>query len=225
MTFGLVPQYFWHEFHLWQVVTYMFLHGGIFHIFFNMYALYLFGSELEAVWGEREFYKYYFICGIGAGLLTAISSPRSFVPTIGASGAIFGILVAYGMLFPNRTIYLNLLFPIQAKYLVILYGIIELIASFNHTSDGIAHFAHLGGMGIGFLYLKMDWKLGSFFERLKMKRPRISIHPPGESSDQREEIQEEVDRILHKISSEGMESLTEEEQKTLDEASRLYKEQ
>ena len=225
MLFGLVPVQFWQNFHIWQAVTYMFLHGGFFHLLFNMYALWMFGSELEATWGDREFLKYFFITGIGAGLLTVIVSPRSLIPTIGASGAIYGILVAYGMLFPNRIIFLNFFFPIKAKYLVILFGVIELIASFNYSSDGIAHFAHLGGMLIGFLYLRRDWKFQSFFERVKRKRPRISVRPQPGRRKEREEIQAEVDRILNKISREGMESLTEEEQEVLDEASKLYKEQ
>jgi len=225
MLFGLVPQKFWQEFYLWQVVTYMFLHGGIWHIFFNMYALYLFGSELEASWGEREFFKYYFICGIGAGLLTAISSSGSSIPTIGASGAIYGILVAYGMLFPNRILMINFLFPIKAKYLVILYGIIALVSSFGYTSDGIAHFAHLGGMGIGFLYLKGEWRIQAWIARLKSKRSNFTVRSSIEVSRKKEEIQSKVNRILQKISLEGMESLTEEEHKILDEASRIYKDQ
>jgi membrane associated rhomboid family serine protease len=225
LLFGLVPQHFWKNFHVWQVVTYMFLHGGIWHILLNMYALWLFGSELEATWGEREFYKYYFITGVGAGLLTVITSPNSLIPTIGASGAIFGILIAFGMLFPDRIIYLNFFFPIKAKYLVILFGIFELLSSFRHTSDGIAHFAHLGGMVIGFLYLKGDWRFQSLFQRLKSSKPKITVRRTAEKKKKREDIQAEVDRILFKISKEGMDSLTEEEQEILDEASRLYKEQ
>jgi len=223
--FGLVPQQFWKNFHIWQVVTYMFLHGGFWHILFNMYALWLFGSDLEATWGEREFLKYYFITGIGAGLLTVISSPNSLIPTIGASGAIYGILVAYAMLFPNRILYINFFFPIKAKYLVLIFGVLELFSSFNYTSDGVAHFAHLGGMIIGFLYLKGDWRFQSLFNRLKSTRPKIVVRRSPDTKRNREDIQAAVDRILIKISNEGMESLTEEEQEILDEASRLYKEQ
>ena len=99
---------------MWQLVTYIFLHGGFFHILFNMFGLYMFGSELEATWGTREFAKFFFICGIGAGILTVIASPYSPVAIIGASGAILGLLVAYGVLFPNRQIYIYGIVPIAA---------------------------------------------------------------------------------------------------------------
>src|SRR5215472_1507947 len=104
--FGLVPALVTQHYYLWQLVTYIFLHGGFFHILFNMFGLYMFGSELEQTWGTRQFTKYFFLCGIGGGLLTVMMGPADYVTTIGASGAIFGLLVAYGLLFPDRPIYI-----------------------------------------------------------------------------------------------------------------------
>src|SRR5262245_11974966 len=109
--FGLRPIAVTEKFYLWQLVTYMFLHGGFFHILFNMFGLYMFGSELEATWGTRAFTKFYFTCGIGAAIITVFLSSN---PVIGASGAIMGLLVAYGILFPNRLIYLYMIIPIPA---------------------------------------------------------------------------------------------------------------
>ena len=142
------------KYYLWQLVTYIFLHGGFFHILFNMFALYMFGSELEQLWGTREFTKFFFICGIGAAITSVIVSPYSPIPIIGASGAIFGLLLAYGVLFPNRIIYLYMIIPIQAKWFVIIMGAITFLSSMSATGSGVAYIAHLGGMLFGFIYLK-----------------------------------------------------------------------
>jgi membrane associated rhomboid family serine protease len=152
--FGLTPAMVTENYYLWQLVTYIFLHGGIFHILFNMFALYMFGSELEQLWGTREFTKYFFICGIGAGLTSVLASPHSLNPIIGASGGIFGLLLAYGVLFPNRIIYLYMIIPIQAKWFVVIMGAITFLSSMSATGSGVAYVAHLGGMLFGFLYLK-----------------------------------------------------------------------
>src|SRR5437660_9738978 len=152
--FGLVPAAITQKYYLWQIVTYIFLHGGFFHILFNMFALYMFGSELEQLWGTREFTKFFFICGIGAAITSVIVSPYSPVPIIGASGAIFGLLLAYGVLFPNRIIYLYMVIPIQAKWFVVIMGAIAFLSSMSASGGGIAHIAHLGGMLVGFMYLK-----------------------------------------------------------------------
>src|SRR5262245_8553167 len=150
--FGLIPAAVTQSYYLWQLVTYMFLHGGFFHILFNMFGLYMFGSELEATWGTREFTKFFFICGIGAAILTVIVSPYSQVAIIGASGAIFGLLVAYGVLFPNRLIYLYMIIPIPAKWFVVIFGAINLLSV--GSNSGVAYVTHVGGMLVGFLYLK-----------------------------------------------------------------------
>ena len=154
---GLVPVLVWNKYFLWQLFTYIFLHGGISHILFNLLALWMFGGELENHWGSRKFLFYFFFCGIGAGLCTVIFTPYQMVPVIGASGAIYGILLAFGWLFPNRPIYIYFLFPIPAKYMVILYGLIELFASMEGTGGGIAHLTHLGGLLFGLLYMAYPW--------------------------------------------------------------------
>ena len=134
---GLVPLLVWKKFYLWQLVTYIFLHGDISHILFNLLALWMFGGELENLWGSKKFLFYFFFCGIGAGICTVIFSPDQFIPVIGASGAIYGILLAFGWLFPNRPIFIYFLFPIPAKYFVVLYGFIEFIyASRGGTGGG-----------------------------------------------------------------------------------------
>lgn len=150
--FGLVPYAVTQRYYLWQLVTYIFLHGGFFHILFNMFGLYMFGSELEATWGTREFAKFFFICGIGAGILTVIASPYSPVAIIGASGAILGLLVAYGVLFPNRQIYIYGIVPIAAKWLVVIFAAINLLSI--GSNSGVAYVTHVGGMLVGFIYLK-----------------------------------------------------------------------
>jgi membrane associated rhomboid family serine protease len=151
--FGLTPAHVTEQFYLWELVTYMFLHGSLLHILFNMLALWMFGSELERLWGTRQFTRFYFICGVGAGILTVLLSPNSPVMTIGASGAIYGLLAAFGLLFPNRIIYW-IIFPIPAKYFVLILGGLAFFSSLSATGSGIAHVAHLGGMVCGLIYLK-----------------------------------------------------------------------
>ncbi|MBI2150084.1 MAG: rhomboid family intramembrane serine protease [Acidobacteria bacterium] len=151
--FGLNPYSVTHNFYLWQLVTYIFLHDSLFHILFNMLGLWMFGSELESLWGTRQFTKFFFICGIGAGLLTVMLSPGSITTTIGASGAIYGILAAYGLLFPNRIIILYI-FPIPAKWFVLGLGVMAFLSSLSAAGSGVAHVAHLGGMLCGLIYLR-----------------------------------------------------------------------
>ncbi len=164
----------------------MFLHGSLWHIAFNMLALWMFGSQLEFVWGARRFIQYYFFTGIGAGITNAILQPHSSTPIIGASGAIYGLLLAYGMFFPNRQILIYFLFPMKAKHFVILFGAIELLSSMpllGNLSDGVAHLAHLGGLLFGFLYLKrIPWR---WFGRRRRKGNVIDIRSyrdPGDRS-------------------------------------------
>ena len=154
LIFGLIPVLVWRKFFIWQLFTYAFLHGGIFHLIFNMFALWMFGCELERHWGTRVFVKYALVTAIGAGISTVIVFPNLSIPTIGASGLVYGILLAYGLFFPNRMIYLYFLFPIKAKYFVLIFGAIELYASWSGSSDNIAHIAHVGGMLFGFVYIR-----------------------------------------------------------------------
>ena len=169
------------DFHPYQLVTYMFMHGDFAHLFFNMFALWMFGNTLENIWGPNRFLLFYFICGIGAGLTqelvqyiqyaTTLSGYQNvnmgghiipmadylnLLTTVGASGAVYGILLAFGMMFPNSTLYIYFAIPIKAKWFVLIYGLIELFAGFRGV-DNVAHFAHLGGMLFG-LILILYWK-------------------------------------------------------------------
>jgi len=210
------------HFEIWQLVSYMFLHGGFFHILFNMFALWIFGAEIENYWGTQQFTIYYFTCGIGAGLLNILLTSGGY-PTVGASGAVYGVLLAFGMMFPDRLIYIYFLIPIKAKYLVLLYAVIEFFSSFNENS-GIAHFAHLGGMLVGFIYITVmrgdlpfqDWIQKSFEK--KSKKP--SYQEPPSSTQIKKLRAERVDAILDKISKSGYESLSGEEKQILLEASK-----
>ena len=151
--FGLIPLMVWKKYFLWQLFTYIFLHGGFSHILFNLLALWMFGGELENYWGSKKFLFYFLFCGIGAGICTVVFTPYQFIPVIGASGAIYGILLAFAWLFPNRPILIYFLFPIPAKYFVIIFGLIELLSSMEGTGGGVAHLTHLGGLVFGFFYL------------------------------------------------------------------------
>jgi membrane associated rhomboid family serine protease len=174
--FGLNPYLVTHEFMLWQFVTYMFLHGTIFHILVNMLMLYMFGNELERYWGTRRFVQYYFITGIGAGVCSWIVGINTFSIVIGASGAVYGLLLAYGVTYPNRIVYFNLLFPIKVKWLVLIMGAIAFISSISESNSGIAHVAHLGGMLVGYIYLRgKNWRrlyqdFGARQQREKLKK-------------------------------------------------------
>jgi membrane associated rhomboid family serine protease len=169
---GLVPLGFIPGLRIWQPVTYLFLHGGLLHLLVNMLMLWMFGRELELVWGKKRFLNYFFICGVGAGLITILvkfipllwgHSP-SDVPTIGASGAIFGILIANAILFPDRQIWL---FPlpvmIPMRPFVAVMGAIEFFSTLGSAGDNVSHFCHLGGMLIGWIYLRR----GSFLFRVR----------------------------------------------------------
>ena len=143
----------------WQLVTYGFMHGGFTHLFFNMFALWMFGMQVENAMGSRRFLTYYFTCLIGAGVVQAlvVYLTGSFLPTVGASGAVFGLLLAFGLFFPEQPIYIYFLFPIKAKWFVIIFGGLELIYGVSNTQPGVANFAHLGGMVFGFLLIQF-WR-------------------------------------------------------------------
>ena len=142
---------------LWQLVTYMFLHSTeLFHVLFNMLVLWMFGCEVERLWGARRFLRYYLICGVGAGLANcafAFMQPQ----TVGASGAIFGLIVAYGMLFPGSIVYFWGIFPMTARQFALLMAAIELVSLGALSPDGVARFAHLGGAFTGYILIKGYW--------------------------------------------------------------------
>ena len=171
------------DFHAYQLFTYMFMHGNFSHLFFNMFALWMFGATLENIWGTKRFLLYYILCGLGAGLvqegvqhieyvvklsqyqsvnmgggqIIPMAQYLNYMTTVGASGAIYGLLLAFGMMFPNSMIYLYFIMPIKAKWFVIGYAVIELLTGVFSTGDHVAHFAHLGGMLVGLIIL-LSWK-------------------------------------------------------------------
>ena len=260
--------------HFYQFFTYMFLHGGFTHIFFNMFALWMFGSVIERVWGPKKFIFYYIICGIGAGLTQEIVQYANFSiqglsayqyvnaggiqmttdayinlwTTIGASGAVYGILLAFGMIFPNERLFIiPFPFPIKAKWLIVGYIAIEIFSALGQN-DGVAHMAHLGGMLFGFLLIRYwqkhpdsSQRFGrsrgqEFFENMKRRydqrqQDQRNNRMHAEETQRRRETdeeynarkrqnQEEVDAILDKIRKSGYDSLTKEEKKKLFDQSR-----
>lgn len=246
--FGLMPIGSDYFFPYWQLLTYQFLHGGFWHLFFNMFALWMFGSELDYLWGGRRFLTYYLLSGIGGGIANLLVSDA---PTIGASGAIMGILVAYGLTFPDRPVMIFPLFiPIPAKVFVILYAAIDLFSGLTATNTGVAHFAHLGGALTGFLLLRFGDRLGVFsiverigswkerprrrnryaepieaeFIEIPHQFPRHTGKPMFHGASffyKGEYISEEtVDRILEKIAEHGFDALTDREKDILYEVSR-----
>ena len=258
------------DFHFYQFFTYMFLHGGFTHIFFNMFALWMFGAVIERVWGSRKFIFYYICCGVGAGVAQELVQYVNYSieglaayqyvnaggvqmttdayinlwTTIGASGAVYAILLAFGMIFPNERLFIiPFPFPIKAKWLVAGYIVIELFSAMSGPGDGVAHMAHLGGMLFGFLLIRYwqkhpdsSQRFGrsrgqEFFESMKRRydqrqRNQHNTRMQAEEMQRRRETdqeynarqrqnQEEVDAILDKIRKSGYDSLTKEEKKKL----------
>ncbi len=227
VNFALSPADVIYHFKIWQLVSYMFLHdpSGIMHILFNMIFLWMFGVELEREWGTREFLKFYFITGIGAGIFNLILSPAT---TIGASGAIYGVMLAYALRWPNRMIYIYFLFPVKIKYFVGFLALLQFFSTFGPYSDGIAHAAHLGGIVVGYVYLKywhlfykLKTQLGGQF---KNKTSASKMKYSKGRSDKTEYYRKVIDDLLDKINRIGYLNLTEEEKKLLDEGSRYLRE-
>ncbi len=221
----------------WGAVTYMFLHGGLLHLFVNMLVLFFFGPPLEARWGSAEFLKYYLICGLGGVALSFVFAPSASI--VGASAAIYGLMLAFAMIWPEAPIYIWGIFPVKAKWLVGFFFVISLSSAFGSSTDNIAHFAHLGGIVTGFFYLRSGFRPGgtSRVKRRGVKVRRMAIvpreevsskaaaeeAPPENLSSKDEAMLDEVDRILDKISAEGMTSLTSKERETLDHVSKRHR--
>jgi len=195
----LVLRYLW----IWQLGSYMFLHGGLFHILFNMLALWMFGTELERIWGTRYFLKFYLVTGIGAGALTVLFSllPFGFAQqvhysnVIGASGAIYGLLLAYAIYFPDRPIYMYFVFPIPAKIFVAIMGAIAFLSSLG-DSGGVANATHLGGLIVAYLFLKSgrmhplsELKYRYWKWQINRTRRKFDVYSGGRADD--------VDRRVH----------------------------
>ena len=213
--FGLHPDFVFKKFYIWQFFTYMFLHAGFFHIFFNMLMLWMFGSEVERTWGSKEFLKFYFICGVGAGLFQLIFKPALVV---GASGAIYGVLIAFVLLYPNRKLmFFPFFISLKAKYWAMIFvGISILMGLWGE--DNIAHFAHLGGMVIGFIYIKFGWKLflSNFIYKKKVE---LKYRNVTRSKENILRLRKQVDIILDKINEKGYENLSEKDRQILKNAS------
>ncbi len=234
--FALMP--LGENFRPWQLITFQFMHGSFSHILFNMLYLWMFGTELENLWGSRKFLIYYLTCGIGAGLTQLFLSPLlegSIGPTVGASGGIYGLLMAFALIFPRRPIYLYFFIPIPAMYLIGFMILLELFSIGDLSLT--AHLAHIGGAFIGLSYILIEryyhWSLDGLIDKiiyrkkLKYYSTRDSKYEDVEYFDindgkkSEDEIdQEEIDRILEKISKYGYKSLTEEEKRILFEASK-----
>ncbi len=177
---GLVPYLTLYKVEIWRPFTYIFLHGGVWHLVINCLILYMFGCELERVWGSKFFLKYFFVTGVGAGLCTVLADPKAATITIGASGAIYGLLLGYGLLFPNRTILFMFIIPMKARLFVLIIGAIAFLSAVQPGDSNVAHLAHLGGMLVGYLYLKrlnpltqgkqayLKWKLRRMKRRYKI---------------------------------------------------------
>lgn len=220
-TFGLVPYSVIHGLAVWQIATYMFLHGGFMHIFFNLLTLWMFGTDLERQWGTREFLKFYFVSGIGAGIITFLVMMNSNVPVIGASGAIFAVLVAYAVLYPNRLVYIWFLIPIKVKYMVIGMIALGVIAAWSQTDPGIAHFTHLGGALVGYIYLKQDFRFASLMRVFKRYRFGRRSKAAIKQNRRSRELMDEVDRVLDRINEVGSyDKLTDKEKRVLENASK-----
>lgn len=252
-----------------QLFTYMFMHGGFYHLLLNMFALWMFGCVVERAWGGKRFLLYYILCGLGAGLfqeaaqlityfvewnnydffnievngMTVTTDKASFLQiltTVGASGCVYGILLAFAMTFPEERIFvIPIPVPIKAKWFVCIYAGIELFLTVHNTNDGVAHIAHLGGMVIGYFLIKYwrkhpqagmgNWNSSNIFSKLKENKHKPNMqatftnstysNPDWNYNASQKANQEEIDVILDKIRKSGYDSLSKEEKKKLFDAS------
>jgi len=235
------------SFYPWQLITYQFLHGSFSHILFNMFSLWMFGIEVENYWGSKKFLIFYLTCGVVAGLCHMFISPllgAGLAPTIGASGAIYGVLVAFALLFPNRLIFLYFFIPVKAKYLVTIMIVMEFML-IDYPKSSIAHLAHLGGALAGLVFILADKsthaEIKNLFSRTsyrtnkpfnpfsgvtdrfksrKTEAEDAKFYDINDGKEQKEITQQDIDAILDKISQSGYQNLTEHEKKILFEASK-----
>ena len=220
----------------WTPLTYMFTHArGFFHIFFNMLILYFFGPPLESMWGSREFLKFYLVAGLAGAAFSYVFAFNS--PVVGASAAIYGIMLAFAMNWPDMQVYVWFLFPVKIKWLVGFLAAVSILSLMGGEQDGVAHFAHLGGFAGGFLYLKLSDQIGMQLGQLRktVARRKFNVTPggggngdqgpnaPRPGSREEERVLDEVDRVLDKISESGLQSLSDEELELLDRVSKKYR--
>lgn len=227
--FGLIPILVLKKYYVWQLWTYMFLHGGFFHIFLNMYALMLFGIPVEQLWGSKKFVIYYFFTGVGAGLTIfviniVIGGPGVYIPTIGASGAVFGLLLAFGVLFPDVELLVFFFIPMKAKFLVILYGGIEFMSLLQSGMGGsVSHIGHLGGILFGLIFFLVSRRRGIEF---KAKKIQAKIGKEIKDRDQSLNLDEpavgRLAAILDKLKNGGPDAITDDEYQYIKLADILY---
>lgn len=223
--------------HPWSPITYMFVHGGFWHLFLNMLGLFFFGPPLERVWGSDAFIRFYVIAGLGGALFSVLFLPIVGDTTvIGASGALYGLLLAFAMRWPDAPIYLWAVLPIKAKYFVGALAFIAIVTSFQGAAGGVANWTHLGGLVTAFLYLKFGDRINARLSSRKKQRRReksgLTVGKGGAAPKTRQETRrrrsssaesdtlDEVDRILDKIRASGINSLSDDEREFLDEVSR-----
>lgn len=230
--FGISHNGFVNNFMIWQPFTYMFLHGGWMHIFFNLLGLWMFAGDIEMVWGRKKFVRYYILSGIGAGFFIALMNYVAFIRygsstvTIGASGAIYAVLLAYAILWPEREVLLYFLFPVKIKYLVIAFGLLEFFGTLSSTSGrggNISHIGHLGGIISGLMLMKFmrqssDYSFSFFSTFIKKKK----LDKKKKLIDSRVEAKKIIDELLAKIARSGINSLTPDEKKKLEWARKNY---
>jgi membrane associated rhomboid family serine protease len=193
---GISPQAVMKDWALWQPITYLFVHREFFHLVLNMLALWWFGADVEAAWGGKKFLRYYLFTGAGAGLVSVFFN----IPTIGASGAIYGLLLAYGMLFPDRILYLYFVVPVKAKYCVVLFGVVELLAILGGGSGGVNNIAHLSGLLFGFAWFgasRPELHLLGFWRLLRRRRMRKRLHVVRKDGDDHDPFDSYDNRTIH----------------------------
>ncbi|MCP4684964.1 MAG: rhomboid family intramembrane serine protease [bacterium] len=216
---GLTPARFFAEFPnlLYSVFTYMFLHstGQFFHILFNMFALWMFGTEIEFTWGSRKFARFYIFCGLAGAILTLIVYPSQMAPMIGASGAIYGLLIAYWLMFPSRQLYIYFVLPVKVKWAIPGF----MLLGFFFSGGNVAHMAHLGGAIFGLAYMKLDWRWLSFGKKLKNLRYKRQEAKLEKRRQNAVDVMKRIDSILDKINEVGLENISKADRKFLEEAS------
>ncbi|MBD3242812.1 MAG: rhomboid family intramembrane serine protease [Chitinivibrionales bacterium] len=213
----LIPSRVFLRAEVWRPVTYLFLHGDIWHLAFNMLALWMFGVELEQFWGSKRFAVFYFVCGVGAALFSVIMWQQ---PIIGASGAVLGVLTAYAYYFPNRTVLLFFVFPVPVRWAVVIIGGISLWGSMG-TVGGIAHITHLGGIAVALAYIRSYPTVMHWWREQQEHRSERHMRDAAEDRARRDRyFKETIDPLLKKVSEQGMDSLSRKEKKLLFEASK-----
>jgi membrane associated rhomboid family serine protease len=217
--FGLTPALFFKEFpnYIFQPLTYMFLHAGFFHVFFNMFTLWMFGTEIEYSWGSKAFLRFYLLCGLGGALFSLVFNYSQNNPIIGASGAIYGILAAYWLMFPDRYLLIFFLFPMRVRWAIPLFAVLNFVAA----GPNVAHLAHLGGAVVGLAYIKLNWRRIGPRNWLNLLRYKRKANRLEKNRQKAEEIMKRVDSILDKINEVGIENISKEDRKFLEEASQI----